>query len=181
MKNSKRVLIIYTENEKLKKLYEENSKYHHKDDAGFDVYVPNNYFIMPAQTAKDRFEGDTKIHCSGPGVKIHLRIKCEAYDIIKNEKHPLSFNLYPRSSIGKTPLRLSNSIGLIDAGYRGELIALVDNISNEAYFVEEGKKLFQLVFADLKQANEIKVVTDENELSKTSRGEGGFGSTNISI
>ena len=41
---------------------------------------------------------------------------------------PCSFLLLPRSSISKTPLRLSNSVGLIDAGYRGELQAPVDNI-----------------------------------------------------
>ena len=34
-----------------------------------------------------------------------------------------SYYLYPRSSISKTPLRMSNSTGIIDAGYRGEIIA----------------------------------------------------------
>ena len=36
----------------------------------------------------------------------------------------------PRSSISKTPLRLANSIGLIDGGYRGEIMAPCDNIKN---------------------------------------------------
>ena len=38
------------------------------------------------------------------------------------------YYLYPRSSIVKTGLRLANSVGIIDAGYRGEIIAVVDNI-----------------------------------------------------
>ena len=37
----------------------------------------------------------------------------------------------PRSSISKTPLRMSNSVGLIDGGYRGEIMASVDNISDD--------------------------------------------------
>ncbi|SVA76917.1 uncharacterized protein METZ01_LOCUS129771, partial [marine metagenome] len=44
----------------------------------------------------------------------------------------------PRSSIAKTPLRLCNSIGLIDGGYRGEIMAVVDNIKKESYTVEPG-------------------------------------------
>ena len=42
---------------------------------------------------------------------------------------PTSYMLVPRSSISKTPLRMANSIGIIDAGYRGEIMAAVDNIS----------------------------------------------------
>ena len=51
----------------------------------------------------------------------------------------------PRSSIAKTPLRLCNSIGLIDGGYRGEIMAAVDNIKGEDYTVEPNQRLFQLV------------------------------------
>ena len=44
---------------------------------------------------------------------------------------PTAYYLYPRSSMGsKTPLRLSNSVGIIDAGYRGNIIGVVDNISD---------------------------------------------------
>ena len=54
----------------------------------------------------------------------------------------------PRSSISKTPPRLCNAIGLIDAGYRGEIMAAVDNIKQESYEVEKGQRLFQLVSMD---------------------------------
>ncbi|KAF4674348.1 hypothetical protein FOL47_009370 [Perkinsus chesapeaki] len=86
----------------------------------------------------------------------------------------LSWLLLARSSISKTPLRLSNSIGLIDQGYRGEVIAAVDNIKNEAYTVKEGDRLVQAVGFDGKGIT-MELVT---ELDKTTRGEGGFGSTN---
>jgi dUTP pyrophosphatase len=79
----------------------------------------------------------------------------------------------PRSSIAKTPLRQCNSIGLIDAGYRGEIMAAVDNIKNEAYTVEKGQRLFQLVAMDGSPIH-FEIV---DELTETTRGEGGFGST----
>ena len=51
----------------------------------------------------------------------------------------------PRSSISKTPLRLANSIGLIDGGYRGEIMACCDNIKDYEYTIEKGQRLFQLL------------------------------------
>ncbi|KAF4742221.1 hypothetical protein FOZ63_026115, partial [Perkinsus olseni] len=85
----------------------------------------------------------------------------------------LSWLLMARSSISKTPLRLSNSIGLIDQGYRGEIIAAVDNIKNEAYTVKGGDRLVQAVGFDGKGIT-MELV---EELDETTRGEGGFGST----
>ena len=81
--------------------------------------------------------------------------------------------LMPRSSIAKTPLRLCNSIGLIDGGYRGEIMAAVDNVKSEDYTVEPNQRLFQLV------AMNGAPITFEivDELSDSTRGEGGFGST----
>ena len=80
--------------------------------------------------------------------------------------------LLPRSSISKTPLRMSNSIGLIDLDYRGEIMAKVDNSSNEPYILVKGTKLFQLCLPTL-QPFDIQLV---EELSETKRGSGGFGS-----
>ena len=79
----------------------------------------------------------------------------------------------PRSSISKTPLRQCNSVGLIDAGYRGEIMAAVDNIKQEPYRLEPGQRLFQLVAMD---GSPISFeLTDV--LTETDRGESGFGST----
>ena len=79
----------------------------------------------------------------------------------------------PRSSISKTPLRLANSVGLIDAGYRGEIMAAVDNIKDIPYKVEVGQRLFQIVAMDGSKINFDLIY----ELSQTSRGSDGFGST----
>jgi dUTP pyrophosphatase len=85
-----------------------------------------------------------------------------------------SFLLVPRSSISKTPLRMANSIGIIDAGYRGSLKVVVDNISENDFVIKEGTKLFQICSPNLEEINVI--LTDT--LSNTERGTGGFGSSN---
>jgi len=80
--------------------------------------------------------------------------------------------LLPRSSISKTPLRLANSVGLIDAGYRGPIMAACDG----NYNVTENERLFQLASPDLLPWDEVRIVS-EIPGGPTVRGEGGFGST----
>ena len=126
-----------------------NHGHFHDGDAGLDLYVIYDETFEP---------GETKL--------IKLGISCEPL----NGK---AYYLFPRSSISKTPLRLSNSIGLIDAGYRGEIMASCDNIKNITYKVKVGQRLFQLVASD----NTTISFTLVNQLSDSTRGKGGFGST----
>ena len=135
-------------NAEVKAIYE-NHGHFHDGDAGLDLFVINEQTIG-----------------SGESTLIHLEIACET-----SEGRP--YLLMPRSSISKTPLRLSNSIGLIDGGYRGEIMAAVDNIKDKPYTVESGQRLFQLVAMD---GSPIHFELVEG-LSDTTRGEGGFGST----
>jgi len=100
------------------------------------------------------------------GNKIKFNISCQP-------ENPHGYWLLPRSSISKTPLRMSNSLGLIDMDYRGEIMAKVDNLSNQSYVIEKGTKLFQLALPSLVPCT-IELV---EELTETKRGEGGFGST----
>lgn len=132
--------------------YYSNHSHFHNGDSGLDLFFLNPVSIEPGQTAFISFE-----------------IKCEALVDGKN----VSYYLYPRSSISKTPLRMANSVGIIDAGYRGPLIAAVENTSNEVYEVHRGERLFQICSPTLEP------ITFElvNRLSDTTRGEGGFGST----
>jgi len=129
-------------------VYAEHGHFH-EGDAGLDLYVLEEQEI-PA--------GETRA--------IHLGIACEPED-------GRAYFLMPRSSISKTPLRMANSIGLIDGGYRGELIAMCDNIKTTSYQVEKGQRLFQLVACDCSPISYELV----DELSETTRGAGGFGST----
>lgn len=82
--------------------------------------------------------------------------------------------VYPRSSIRNKELSLSNSVGVIDSGYRGELQATFNKTAGEAsekYSV--GDKIFQMIIIPYPAVTFIEV----DELSTTERGEGGFGST----
>ena len=129
----------------------------HEGDSGLDLFFPND-IVIPGKMM----------------VLVDLEIQCEALSGDGNEgRRPRSFYLYPRSSISKTPLRMANSVGIIDAGYRGNLMAADDNISVNPYTISAGQRLFQICSPDLSP------ITMEiaNHLSDTERGSGGFGST----
>ena len=73
----------------------------------------------------------------------------------------------------KTPLRLCNSIGLVDREYTGELFICVDNMSDEDWIVKKNDRLVQLVGA-CHENIEMELVS---ELERTKRGENGLGSS----
>ena len=75
----------------------------------------------------------------------------------------------------RTPLRLANSVGIIDAGYRGDICAIVDNIKTESFRIDQGTRLFQICAGNLEHI-EYDIV---NQLSTSSRGGCGFGSTGV--
>lgn len=119
------------------------------------------------------------------GVKLDHKIKCcmmycrETLDNSNNAcvstQRIVGYYLYPRSSMGtKTTLRLSNSCGIIDSGYRGNIIAALDNIGND-YIVDAGDRLVQICPPDLAHPMKVEIV-DSLDMN-TARNEGGFGST----
>lgn len=117
---------------------------------------------------------------SGISKLIHLGISCKMEYRVGPETRQSSFYLMPRSSTGlRTPLRLSNSMGLIDSGYRGEIMAIVDNVENtvdDVYTINRGERLFQIVSPILAPLT-LKFVETLEELGNTERGSGGLGST----
>ena len=136
-------------------------------DAGFDVYCPEDVTITPGQT-----------------YFLNLGIACQALtDAHKphltpdyGQRHvgdPTGFYIYPRSSISKTPLRLANCMGIIDAGYRGDLMLALDNIKSESYTIKAGQRLAQICAPNLEHID-FEIV---KELSTTKRGSEGMGST----
>ena len=112
------------------------------------------------------------------GVRMGLGIHCAALDAQGN---PAPYLLLARSSISLTPLRMSNQIGLADAGYRGELIARVDCVDPNVllYEVEACRRLFQIVQHNWLPWSRVYVVDSLADLppSPDDRGAGGFGST----
>ena len=80
----------------------------------------------------------------------------------------------PRSGLAiKHGITVLNSPGTIDADYRGEICVELINLSNKPFTVKPNERIAQLVFNKYEQAEFIEV----KELSKTERGEGGFGHT----
>jgi len=143
--------------EKYQKVKEEQfSKAKKHADSGVDIFTPE------------------KVVCkAGETTTIPLGITGAVYG--PNEM-PLPYYVYPRSSISKTPLRLANSVGIIDSGYRGQLMAKVDNISKEDYIVEKHQRLFQICSGNLMPFTNLKIT---DSLDETERGSGGFGSTGM--
>jgi dUTP pyrophosphatase len=81
--------------------------------------------------------------------------------------------IFPRSSIRNTGLTLSNSVGVIDAGYRGELQATFNKNGVKDDFYKVGDRVCQIIIVP----HPIIQIVEVDELSESSRGIGGFGST----
>lgn len=135
-------------------------------DSGFDLFITGNVLTKMSSSKK------------GDQIKINHGVMCEVYkkDPSTGNTKPSGYYLYPRSSISKTPFRLANSVGIIDSGYRGNLIAKVDKTKDEKYEVSESDlvRMFQIVMPDMSPLTSI---TIKETLSSTERGSGGFGST----
>jgi len=109
----------------------------------------------------------------------------------QEQQQPCGFYLYPRSSISKTRMRLANSVGIIDAGYRGDLIAAVDTIglfgSTDIWHIwketlspiQKYDRYFQVCAPDLSPFLVHIADTEEDLSPPTARGHGGFGSTGV--
>jgi dUTP pyrophosphatase len=112
------------------------------------------------------------------GLEIKTGIVAAALDAQGNS---VPYLLLARSSTSLTPLRMSNQVGLADAGYRGELIARVDcfDTSSAYYTIPEGRRLFQIVQHNWLPFNQVIMVNSVEELpaAPDNRGDGGFGST----
>jgi dUTP pyrophosphatase len=131
-------------------------------DSGFDLFAPCEYSCP-----------------EGIVTKINFQVKCAASIVHHNGKtYPTGFYMYPRSSLSKTRLRLANSVGIIDSGYRGNIIGAFDcNSHGEEYKVLGHDKLVQLCAPNLGPIIVDLVDSIEDLGDNTSRGDGGFGST----
>ena len=82
--------------------------------------------------------------------------------------------IVPRSGLGfKYGIKLSNTVGVIDADYRGELCVVLVNLSDSDFTIEPGERIAQIVLA----RHETIEWEETTELGATRRGEGRFGST----
>ena len=150
-------LLVKPLNEELYFKYSNHTHYN-PGDSGLDLFFPED-IIVPANSL---------------GFMVDLQIQSEALWDDNN----LSYWLMPRSSISKTPLRMSNSMGLIDAGYRGNIMVALDNHSSEPYTIQKDTRLFQIC-SPILEPIDLQVLELTQYLSETERGNNGFGSTGI--
>lgn len=136
----------------------------YEGDVGIDLFIPHDVNIP----AKSTYLIDLEISCEL--MKPSGSVLDNGEDIYMN----LGYLIYPRSSISKTPLRLSNSVGVVDAKYRHTLKISLDNLSNNPYNLVKGQRLVQIVSGNL-ESIKFNLV---DKLSESNRGEG-FGSSGI--
>ena len=160
-------LEILFENEEIANYYSKRCNF--EDDAGVDLYCPTPVYVGCNQQV---------------ATMVDYKIKCRMLD---ENNRQVSYYLYPRSSISKTPLQLANSVGIIDCSFRGSIKAAFRNtyltqnwIHGESdekedygYTIQEGERLVQICGPTLLPIK-VKLV---DSLDSTERGEGGFGST----
>lgn len=156
-------------------------------DAGFDILTPANQYLPFARTFPNKV--DFKIVCASTmifkngivstqtripknGIEAVLPSDCICADLYNT-----GFYMYPRSSISKTPLRLANNVGIIDAGYRGHLMGMFDLVSNQDESITKFDRYLQICAPGLEPIF-VEIVDSKEDLGEqTERGDGGFGST----
>ncbi len=146
---------IYTNNKEIVMLYTKNKNI---EDSGIDVFFPS----------------DITIKASYIPTIVDLNIVVKLCDVTGCYA---PFYVIPRSNISKLPIGMANSVGLIDKGYNGNLKVAIRNYSNEDYDIKKHISLFQIVSPTLKPCSLYVELCDKNNLEKTIRGSGGFGST----
>jgi dUTP pyrophosphatase len=185
-------IFVDDDDEALKQIYVDAAKKHNQKilddpffyDAGFDLFLPKNNTDYGTGT---KFFGKKLEDTHIPVNKVDFKIKCCAKMYYSNSSTGIYFTpfyTYARSSISKTPLRLANNQGIIDAGYRGNLIGMFDCIissnKNDApfdWYMEEYTRILQICAPGLAPIY-VNIVNGVEELGpSTSRGSGGFGST----
>ena len=148
-------------------------------DAGFDLFAPlidgqnttNNAIVFSAPNTK--YNDYSQVN------KLDFKICCSARMCTDTGKdYNTGYYMHPRSSLSKTPLRLANSTGIIDAGYRGHLIGMFDVVNSPYdYFGAKYDRYLQICAPGLVPIV-VEVVDSKEELGgETGRGIGGFGST----
>ena len=157
-------------------------------DSGFDLFVPSQYV--------SNINGLYYQTKSTYMITLNHEVKCSMTAGSAGSAGPVrnvGYYMYPRSSISKTPFRMANCVGIIDSGYRGDLIGKFDILphlwhsgygsgaSGSAYEVKPFDRFTQICAGDLGPFK-VEIVDELSQLELNSdaqveRGEGGIGST----
>jgi len=127
-------------------------QYAHKGDSGVDLYAAEEITLKPMER---------KLIPTGLKIEIPRGFEGQV-----RPKSGLAIN----HGIGYV-----NAVGTIDSGYRGEIKIPVINFGDKSYTFEKGKKMGQMVFAKVEEV----IFEESDDLSNTTRKDGGFGSTGL--
>ena len=126
-------------------------EYAHESDAGMDMFSAKEMIIMPRHRA-----------LIPTGIQVEIP---KGYEM----------QIRPKSGLAlREGITVLNTPGTVDSDYRGEVGVILINHSSKPYKVEKGQKIGQAVFNKIEKAKFV-----QEKLSKTKRGEGGFGSTGL--
>lgn len=126
--------------------------YAHKGDSGVDIYASEEHTLKPMERK-----------LISTGLKLEI-------------PHGYEGQVRPKSGLAiNYGISHANAVGTIDSSYRGEIKVPMINLGSEPYKIEKGKKIGQIIFAKVEEA----VFEEVKELGKTTRNEGGFGSTGL--
>lgn len=156
-------------------------------DSGFDVFTPVGGVEQAGYLVNDcytQIKLKTGIRCAMG----HFDVSGTGDDDEAWGMGSEPFYLFPRSSITKTSCRLANNVGIIDSGYRGQLIAVFDILPDRdgsgydaTEHVQPYSRLVQICRGDLRPfLVEVRIAEEDevqNIVASTRRGDGGFGST----
>jgi len=124
----------------------------HETDSGVDLFSAEDAIIKP---------GETRLVKTGLSISIPKGFEAQ---------------VRPKSGLAlKNSITVLNTPGTIDSGYRGEIGVILINLGKNDFAVEKGKKIAQMVFQKIERPE----FEETQELDKTTRGEGGFGSTGL--
>lgn len=165
-------LYIYASSKEVGILLQNQILNHRWTDSGFDI--PMSFQSVNV---------DNYAHSFALGIHVAA---------VDSSNNPLPCLLLPRSSIYKTEFRVANSIGLIDAGYRGEVQANVDILhipekrnhdDNVFVGITSGSRMFQICQHNFLPWNKVVLVDSLESLPSApdNRGSGGFGSTSLEL
>jgi len=129
-------------------------------DSGFDLFVTEDVVLA-----------------AGKITMINMQVKCAVYANAQGKMIPMSYYLYPRSSVIKRGIMLANSVGIIDSGYRGPLMTGFYNTRTEDVEIKAGDRIVQICMPDLSPYYNVTLIEEIEKIEKTERNEGGIGST----
>lgn len=123
----------------------------HEEDAGFDLYAPDNFVVSVAQPAII----DTKVHIAIPKGYVGMI----------------------KSKSGLNVKQNITCVGVCDAGYEGSIVVKLYKHCGEPYQIKKGDKITQIVIMPISEVNELTEVSANEFYKGTDRGSNGFGST----